>query len=245
MDDPRFSVVIPAHNEARYLPPLVDSLDRARRRLPGGAGEVEVIVADNGSDDGTAAIAAQHGCRVVPVERRVIAAARNGGARAARGEILCFVDADMRIHPDTFLAIEPVMASPRTVGGATGVTLERWSLGLACTYAMFLPMVWLTGMDTGVVFCRRADFEAIGGYDERRPIAEDVVFLWALRRLGRARGARLVRLTAAKAVASTRKFDRYGDWHYFTRVLPRALAAGFRPTRMQEMIDEYWYRDRS
>ncbi|MGH9464067.1 MAG: glycosyltransferase, partial [Thermoanaerobaculia bacterium] len=169
----------------------------------------------------------------------------NGGARAARSELLCFVDADMRVHPDTFAAIARIMASPRAIGGATGVTLERWSLGLACTYAIFMPMVWLTGMDTGVVFCRRRDFWAVGGYDESRPIAEDVAFLWALRRLGRRRRARLVRATAAKAVASTRKFDRYGDWHYLTRVLPRVLAAGFRPSRMGSFIEDYWYRDRS
>jgi hypothetical protein len=54
------------------------------------------------------------------------------------------------------------------VGGATGVTLERWSPGLACTYAMILPMIWATGFDTGVVFCRRLDFAGLGGYDESR-----------------------------------------------------------------------------
>jgi glycosyltransferase involved in cell wall biosynthesis len=240
----RLSVVVPAHNEARLLPALLESIAVARQRASAQGADVEVIVADNGSTDATAAIAVEGGCRVVPVARRAIAAARNGGAAAARGDVLCFVDADMRIHPDTFGAIARALASPRVVGGATGVTLERWSLGLACTYAMFLPMVWLTSMDTGVVFCRREDFERLGGYDESRRIAEDVVFLWSLRRLGRRRGARLVRLTEAKAVASTRKFDRYGDWHYFTRVLPRALAAGFRPSRMDDFIDDYWYRHR-
>jgi glycosyltransferase involved in cell wall biosynthesis len=245
MAAPTFSVVIPAYNEARYLPRLLDSLEAARQRYPPGAADVEVIVADNASTDATAETAARRGCQVIPVARRVIAAARNGGARAARGEILCFVDADMRVHPDTFGVIERAMASDRAIGGATGVTLERWSLGLACTYAMLMPMVWLTGMDTGVVFCRRADFWAVGGYDESRPIAEDVAFLWALRRLGRRREARLVRATAAKAVASTRKFDQHGDWHYFTKVLPRVVAAGGRRSRLDGLIQDYWYRDRS
>ena len=48
---------------------------------------------------------------------------------------------------------------PGVVGGATGVTMERWSVGIALTFAMILPLVWLTGMDTGVVFMRREDFE--------------------------------------------------------------------------------------
>lgn len=123
-----------------------------------------MIVADNCSTDNTALLAERRGVRVVRVDKRAIAAARNGGARAARGDILCFVDADtVRIHPRTFDAIEERMATGRYVGGSTGVSLERWSLGLGLTYAAFLPMVWLTGMDTGVVFCLRKDFESVGG----------------------------------------------------------------------------------
>ena len=53
------------------------------------------------------------------------------------------------------------------LAGATGVYMERWSLGIALTWALFMPMVWLTRMDTGVVFCRKEDFVAIGGYDEQ------------------------------------------------------------------------------
>ena len=112
----------------------------------------------------------------------------------AKGEFIAFVDADtVSIHPETFDAIERLLDSGRCVGGATGVGLERWSAGLAVVYAMCLPLVWLTGMDTGVVFCRREDYVAVGGYDESRPVAEDVAFLLALRRLGKSRGQRLVR----------------------------------------------------
>ena len=117
-----------------------------------------MIVADNGSTDDTGAIALARGCRVATVSKRIIGASRNGGAAVATAPILCFVDADMQIHPDTFNAIARAMADPRFVGGATGVTMERWSVGIALTYAMILPLVWLTNMDTGVVFMRRADF---------------------------------------------------------------------------------------
>ncbi|HKQ62752.1 MAG TPA: glycosyltransferase, partial [Candidatus Polarisedimenticolaceae bacterium] len=70
---PRISVVIPAYNEARYLPRLLDSIAAAGRSYARGAEAIEVIVADNASTDATAAVAAERGARVVPVARRSIA----------------------------------------------------------------------------------------------------------------------------------------------------------------------------
>jgi glycosyltransferase involved in cell wall biosynthesis len=240
----RFSVVIPAYNEAELLPRLLRTLQAARQCYRGGPDQVELIVADNVSTDATAAIAEQHGARVARVDKRAIAAARNGGARAACGEILCFVDADMQAHPDTFNVIDRALADGRAIGGATGVTSERWSLGIALTWAAMLPMVWLTRMDTGVVFCRRVDFEAVGGYREERLFGEDVLFLMELIRRGRRSGRRLVRPRGAKAIASARKFDRHGDWHMLV-TLPRLCWNQFlAPARAEREARAYWYEAR-
>jgi glycosyltransferase involved in cell wall biosynthesis len=236
---PRFSLVIPAYNEERLLPRLLDSIEVARNAY-GNRDLIEVIVADNMSTDGTALIATVRKCCTVTVEKRVIAAARNGGARVARGEIVAFIDADSQVHPQTFAEIDRALDDDRIIGGATGVHMERLSVGLAVTYALLVPFVWITGMDTGVVFCRKQDFDAVGGYDESRVIAEDVTFLWALRRLGKARGQRLTRATRAKAIASTRKFDEFGDWHYFP-----LLVEGVRHLLRRggtEFTDRYWYK---
>jgi hypothetical protein len=181
---------------------------------------------------------------VAPVAKRVIAAARNGGAAGGQSPILAFVDADTQIHPETFNGIERALADKRIVGGATGVTLERWSLPLVATYLAIMPLVLVTGMDTGVVFCRRKDFIEVGGYDERLLVAEDVTFLWALKQLGRSRRQRLTRLSSMKAVASTRKFDRHGDWHYFRDITRMALARLKNPDATEEFIQRYWYNDR-
>ena len=237
----KFSVVIPAYNEAEYLPRLLDSIEVAKANYSGGPGAIEVIVADNDSTDDTAEVAAAHGARVVAVQKRRIAAARNGGARAARGEILCFIDADSALHPQTFDAIHQAMLTGRYIWGVTGAILERKSFALMVTYCLAMPMVLLTGLDTGLSFCRREDFEAVGGYDENRLYAEDVILPLALRRLGRAKGQRTTRLPQVKALACTRKFDQFGDWHYFWMFGHAFKSLITRNWNDEKLAERYWY----
>ena len=90
---PRFSLVIPAYDKRSCL--RLESVSGAGAAY-GEPDAIEVIVADNQSTDATTQIAAAYGCRVVAVEKRVIAAARNGGARAALGEIVCFFSTPIR-----------------------------------------------------------------------------------------------------------------------------------------------------
>ena len=235
------SLIIPCYNEAALLPRLLDSVDAARAAFRGDADRVEVIVSDNGSTDDTAAIATARGCRLVASSIRRIGAVRNAGAAIARGDIVAFIDADSQVHRETFNVIAALMARPDVVGGSTGGTMERWSAGIALTYAMFVPLVWATKLDIGVVFCRRADFEAIGGYDGSMKFAEDVKFLIMLRRLGRSRGSRLIRARAIKVIASTRKFDRFGDWHYLTLMVKGPWYLISR-RRRDAFADGYWYK---
>ena len=127
------------------------------------------------------------------------------------------------------------------VWGVTGARLERKSFALVVTYCLMVPMVLLTGLDTGLSFCRREDFDAVGGYDEDRLYAEDVVFPMALRRLGRTRGQKTVRLPQVKALACTRKFDQFGDWHYFW-MLGHVIKSLFTWNWNDEKLaQEYWY----
>ena len=95
IDSPRFSVVIPAYNEADYLPAALRSL-----RAQDFPGAVEVIVVDNGSTDGTADLARRLGARVVEEHAPGVCAARQRGTLAARGEIVVSTDADT-VHPRT------------------------------------------------------------------------------------------------------------------------------------------------
>jgi glycosyltransferase involved in cell wall biosynthesis len=237
----RFSLIIPAYNEEAYLPSLLNSVAEARARYAGGPDEIEVVVVDNASADATADLARSGGCRVVREDRRIIAAVRNTGARNARGQVLVFVDADTVMHPDTFNAIDRSLSTGKVIAGASGVKMQRMSLGIAVTYALMVPMVWLTRMDTGVVFCRRKDFEAVGGYNEDRLFAEDVQLLWDLMQLGRKRDQKLARITSAKAIFSTRKFDKYGDWHYVSLSLRLLYGWLFSQSSLNAVARRYWY----
>lgn len=238
---PLFSLIIPAHNEADYLPALLASVEKARNRYQGGRDEIETIVVDNASSDSTANLALSMGCCVVNEEKRIIAAVRNTGAESAAGQILVFVDADIVIHPETFNRIDHTLSTGKVIAGASGVKLDRMSFGIALTHVLIIPLVWLTGMDTGAVFCRKKDFETIGGYNENRLFAEDVQFLWDLKGLGRKRGQRLARLRSVKADCSSRKFDAWGDWHYLWLIMLFVYGQLFSKRFLNRFARTYWY----
>lgn len=88
---PEVSVVMPCLNEAETLGACIDRAREGLRRL-GRSGEV--VVADNGSTDGSVEIALAHGARVVPVAQRGYGAAYRGGFAAARGRIIVMGDSD-------------------------------------------------------------------------------------------------------------------------------------------------------
>ena len=248
---PHISLVIPAFNEAEYLPRLLDTVDAAKANYRHGADSIEVIVADNSSTDATPDIGQARGCRVEHVEKRRIAASRNGGAAVATGETIAFADADFRIHPETFNYIDSVMAKPGYIGGATGLEMERWSLGIAATWYMIMPLLWMFRMDGGVWFCRRSDFIEVGGYDETLHFAEDVAFLRKLKQLGARRRpkeklatrftARKLGLEPALVLNSCRKWDQHGDWHMIADVFRAGFYVMFSRRRLKYYARRYWY----
>jgi glycosyltransferase involved in cell wall biosynthesis len=86
---PRFSVVIPAYNEAELLGNCLDSLQDQDFQ-----GRYEILVVDNNSTDGTADVARSRGVTVVHESRAGVCAARQRGTEVASGEIVVSTDAD-------------------------------------------------------------------------------------------------------------------------------------------------------
>jgi glycosyltransferase involved in cell wall biosynthesis len=110
---PRASVVIPAYNAARTLPACLAAL--AQQTVP--LASFETIVADDGSTDDTALVAAESGAsRVLRLSHRGPAAARNSGIADARGEVILFTDADCRPAPDWLCQMSRSLDDPGVSG---------------------------------------------------------------------------------------------------------------------------------
>lgn len=170
----RISVVISSRDRARELTRCLRSLASERSEIH------EIIVADDGSVDDTAAVAAAAGCTVVRLAgRRGICAARNAGAARAAGEILVFIDDDTEAVPGWAAALRQAFGGGAAlVGGGLRYPPPR---SLAESYrgryeqhdlhgrSGFLPFV------CGANFAIRAEvFWRLGGFDEVLPSSEDL-----------------------------------------------------------------------
>ena len=82
------SVIIPAYNEEKTIGKTLESLKEQSYK------DFEIIVVDDGGSDRTAEIAKKSGAKVIKQRNAGPAAARNNGAKSAKGEIIIFIDAD-------------------------------------------------------------------------------------------------------------------------------------------------------
>lgn len=179
------SVVITAWNAAATLPRTLAAL--AAQEL---GGEYEVVVVDNGSDDGTGdlARAAPGPVRVVEREHGLAGEARNDGVAAASGDVLAFTDADCLPTPG-WLA-----AGLRAVGDGADLVQGRVEPETGVPMGPFDRSLWVHSDDglyqTANLFVRRSLFERIGGFEEvfddpsARAFGEDVWLGWRARRAG-------------------------------------------------------------
>lgn len=229
------SIVIPARNEEALLPGCLRSIRRAAK---GCAGEIETIVVLNRCTDRTEEIARAAGCLLVREDAKNLSVIRNAGVRAASGKVVVTLDADSRLSVNALHLVQRALSDPKVVGGAVPILPERWSMGIAVTGLMLLPVAarhWISG---GMFYFRREDFDAIGGFDTERRSIEDVDFAIRLKRYGRQTGRSFQILWRAYIVTSCRKFDRFGDWYIVRHPIDFfSLFRGKHP----DLADKLWY----
>ena len=166
---PKLSVVVPVRDAAGALRACLASLAAATEI------EREVIVADDASSDGSAALAAGFGARVVRLERHAgPAAARNRGAQVAQAEHVLFLDADVCVHPDTLARVTAAFAAdgaPEALFGSYDTSPA--AVNLISQYKNLLHhYVHQRAPDEAETFwsgcgaIRRDVFLAAGGFDE-------------------------------------------------------------------------------
>src|SRR5438128_8993165 len=228
------SFIVPAYNEELELS---STLAAIRASASGAAQPHEIIVVDDASTDATAKVAAAAGARVISINRRQIAAARNAGARAARGAYLFFVDSDTRINQRHI--VEGIAAlKAGYAGGSARVVMD----GFMPLWGRIFVRVFCTlyfGLNLGAgafLFTTRRNFDAVGGFDEQYFVGEEVYFSLALRKLGR------FKVLREPIVTSGRKLRMYSARYVLGRSL-LIILRGPRAARSREKL-EFWYNGR-
>lgn len=225
------SFIIPAHNEEAYLPKTLDTLLAAIRQI----GEpFEIIVVNDASTDRTRDVALERGVQVIDVQHRHIAATRNSGARAASGDILFFIDADTQANAAIIRAGRRALRQGAIAGGCVPVYDGPVPLWVRLAYPLAaIAARLLTQVGGAFVFCRRSDFEAIGGFCERYFAAEDLGFVRDMKRRGR------FVVPSATVLTSNRKIDRIGFWRAM-RLIARLAVGGPEAFVSRDGLD-LWY----
>lgn len=172
MSGPDVSVVIAAHNQARWLGEAVESVRAQTLRA------WELLVVDDGSTDDTAAVmaavAGEPRIRYLPGPHAERAAARNRGIAAARAPLVAFLDADDRWRPDKLarqaaaLAARPAAAfcyTPARFIDAAGTLLPIRKPAHAIAGDVFPRLVRGNLVILASVVARRAAVDAVGGFD--------------------------------------------------------------------------------
>lgn len=189
---PQISAIVPAHNAEDHLEACLEAIAGSDMQRS----EFEIIVVDDASSDGTASIASAAD-RVITLgdTARGPAAARNAGARAARGEYLVFVDADVVLHSDALRRMAAHLdADPAVTAVFGSYDDDPHDGGLVSRYRNLLhhfahhqiagrvETFW-----SGCGIVRAAAFASIAGFDECRyaaPQVEDIEFGYRLNRQG-------------------------------------------------------------
>ena len=178
---PCVSTVIVVHNGERYLAEAVASV---RRQSPA---PIEIVIVDDGSTDGTVALAERLGSdiRLVRQPHSGVTISRNRGIEAARGDLIAFLDCD-DVWTDAKLATQvPILRDHAEIQVALGYTRRMWADPErdGAPSETHLTEAELA-LHLGAALIRRSTFESVGPFDEAVSRAEDWDWFMRVRERG-------------------------------------------------------------
>ena len=206
------SIIIPAFNEENYLPKLLECIKRQTYR------DYEMIVADANSKDSTKKIARKFGCRIVK-SGNLPGISRNNGAKAAKGDVLLFLDADVLLD-DNFLesAVEEFKerkldcASVKIVPQGNKL-IDKIFLGVFNSWVIATQSFYPHAIGACII-CRKGLHDKINGFDEKIAVAEDMDYVKRCSRYGKFRI-----LKNAKIFFSMRRYEHHGHLNVAAKVI--------------------------
>lgn len=221
MAEPTVTAAIAVRDGEAYLAEAIESVLAQTRPCE------QLVVVDNGSRDASAAIARGFGSRVELVEepRPGIGAARNAALRAARGELIAFLDADDLWEPrKTELQLAALAARPE-LQLVFGHVLQFVSpdLPAAEASALRVPADPQPGLYIGAMLARRGAIDAIGAWPEDVRVSDGLSFLLRARELGLAQEMLAATVTRRRVHGANHSLRNRGQRAEFARHLKRSL----------------------
>lgn len=220
---PTFSIIIPVYNEAGVLGKTLAALPQAA--------DLEVIVVDSGSTDGS-----REEAENFPEVRLLQApksrgAQMNAGAQAARGDFLVFLHADTILGTDHLAAMRRAAADPAFAAGAFELQIAPPLPALRCISWGANLRSRIFGLPYGdqALILRRDPYEKLGGFSSRRP--EDLDLVIRLRRYAR------IRILIPPVASSGRKWMQQG---YFQTTLRNWLFLAYHLA--ERLLSRRWAR---
>jgi glycosyltransferase involved in cell wall biosynthesis len=178
------SIIVPTLNEEKNIKTLLSLISK------GGFDDYEVIIADAGSKDKTVEIARAHNCIIT--KGGLPARGRNNGAKMAKGDILFFLDADLKFSPRNFLKLSAeyfikndlTVASFHLFPQRNNIYLNPFTLNLFYNYPQ-IALKKIFPMGAMGIMVRKDAFEKVKGFDESITLAEDHYFIQQAEKLGK------------------------------------------------------------
>jgi glycosyltransferase involved in cell wall biosynthesis len=219
--EPIVTAAIPVRDGEAYLAEAIESVLAQSRPCD------QVIVVDNGSSDGSAAVAAGYGpaVAVVAEPRPGIGAARNAAVAAARGDFLAFLDADDLWQPDKIERQLKAFAARPELQLVFGQVRQFTSpdLSAAEAAALRIPEEPQPGLYMGAMMARRAAIDAIGPWAEDVRVSDGLAFLLRARELGLPQEMLDETVTLRRVHGSNHSIHNRDERAEFARHLKRSL----------------------